>query len=288
MKFPKRLFLVASLFAAVPVYAGDCICFHYTLDKDGNQKLEGSHETDCGTHTHADGLSLAGPSFEPMVLHSILKDAGSFGRIRAAPSLRAFVWEDKNGDPHQCVVPDIARRGELQPARTAAAATTTITFSLANLAAAYVKQARLAANAWNLELAERGKRTRLLEVADNANVRIYADDLTKLTNKSYDNVYAVTWADPSLKSHPEWLVPSAAVVLNTEYAADFKADPMLAVQLFGHEIGHVLGLADVIGHQLMSGATQYTSKGDVTLAMPPGEYEPNLCEVAKVADNGLP
>jgi hypothetical protein len=91
-----------------------------------------------------------------------------------------------------------------------------------------------------------------------------------------------------LKSHPEWLVPSTAVVLNTQYDPDFAHDPMLPVQLFGHEFGHVLGLADVVGHQLMSGAVQYTSTGDVEPAMAPGDYQPNLCEVAKGADNGIP
>jgi len=287
----QRLLVCLGLLAAIPASAeaDDCICFHYSLDKDGNQKFEGSHSTKCGTHTHADGLSLSGPTFEPNVMQSIMHNAGSYGRISASPSLRYFFWVDKGGNPQSCVAPDIARRGETQPARTASAATTTITFSLTNLPATRVEQARLAANAWNRALAALGKKTRFLEVSDNANVRIYSSDISKVTGTSYNNVYGVTWTiDPTLNSHPGWLVPSSAVVLNSQYDKDFAADPMLPVQLFGHEFGHVLGLADVIGHQLMSGATQYTSKDDVVAAMAPGTYEPNLCEVAKVADNGLP
>jgi hypothetical protein len=188
MKLPHRLLLATSLFAStLPLaYAGDCICFHYALDKDGNQKFEGSHETDCGTHTHAGSLSLSGPTFESGVLANVLRNAGSYGRIKASPTLRAFFWEDKDDNPRHCVVPDITRRAESQPARTATAATTTVTFSLAKLPAKYVEQARLAANAWNLALAGFGKKTRFLEVSDNANVRIYAGNLGKLTGSSYE------------------------------------------------------------------------------------------------------
>jgi hypothetical protein len=289
MKFPKRTFLIASLFASASAYAGDCICFHYTLDKDGNQKFEGSHETDCGTHTHADSLSLSGPMFEPTVLQSVMRNSDSFGRIMASSSLRAFFWEDKDGNRQHCVVPEILRRSELQPARTASTTTTTIGFSLEKLPAAYRDSARLAANAWNIALAGLGKKTRLLEVSDNANVSIGFTDLSKLFGPTHATAEGVTFTpDPRLTSHPEWLVPFSQIVLNAAYTADFAADHMVPVQVFGHEFGHVLGLDHSFGHQLMAAGMQYTEGDEVVKMMAPGTYAPNLCEVAKAADNGLP
>ena len=203
IKLPKPLLLAASLLPMLPAYAGDCICFHYTLDKDGNQKLEGSHETDCGTHTHADALSLAGPTFESGVLQSILRNAGTYGRVKASPSFRLFLWEDKDGNDQHCVVPEITRRAELQPARTASSATATITYSLASLPAEYRDHARLAANAWNIALAGIGKKTRLLEVADNANVSLRFGDLSKLFGPMHANAEGITFTPESrLTSHP--------------------------------------------------------------------------------------
>ncbi|MEP6485206.1 MAG: hypothetical protein ABJB01_12220 [Rudaea sp.] len=281
---------VALACTGLPVHADQCICFHIMLDKDsGTETLQGSHETECGSHTGVSGLSASGPSFEPSVIQKIAAHAGGGGRIIVAPSSRLVGWVDDSGEPRMCTVPDVRESAETQPVRTAVSKTTTVTFSLDNLPAARVAQARLAANGWNRALAEAGKATRFLEVTGYANVRVYAGNLTALTGVSHDHTVGATFTKTgSLSSHPEWLVPSAAIALNTAFDADFAKDPMLAVQVFGHEFGHTLGLLDVAGHQLMSGATQYTSNGDITKAMPPGEYEPNICEVAKLGDNGLP
>jgi hypothetical protein len=289
MKVPSRHLLAASLLVALPAYAGDCICFHYMLDKDGTQKFEGSHETDCSTHTHADSLSLTGPTFEPNVMQSIMHNAGAYGRIRALPSSRAFFWIDTGDNPQYCVVPEITRRAELQPARTASATTTQITFSLANVPAEYRDSARLAATSWNIGLASLGKRSRLVEVEGNANVPLGYADLGKLFGPSHTSAEGITFTPNSrLTSHPEWLVPFSQIFLNASYKADFAADSMLPVQIFGHEFGHVLGLDHSFGRQLMAGGVQYTEGDQIVKLMPAGTYAPNICEIAKVADNGLP
>lgn len=164
-----------------------------------------------------------------------------------------------------------------------------VTFSLATLPSEWVPAARLAANGWNRSLAAAGKKTRLVEIADNANIGVIAGDLTKVLGMSYSDTQAVTWQfKGGLTSHPDWLAAPSTIALNIAFKANFAADGMLPVQLFGHEFGHALGLADVNGNQLMAGATQYTTNGEVTPSLPLGEYTPNICEVAKLADNGLP